>query len=59
MLRGRCPKCGLVCFGWALQNKQYQTCRECGTMLEIKEYNDKCPDENENTNNTESNKLQI
>ncbi len=44
MLRGKCPKCGWVCFGWALQNKQHQTCRECGTRLDIEESDDKCPE---------------
>ena len=38
MLKGRCPKCGLVCYGLILGNPQYQICRECGTRLEVKEY---------------------
>lgn len=32
---GRCPKCGLRRFGWALRNPRHQTCPKCGTGLEI------------------------
>ncbi len=37
MLKGLCPKCGLVCYGWILKNPSHQNCRECGTGLEIRE----------------------
>jgi len=57
MLRGQCPKCGLVCFGWALQNKRYQTCRVCGTMLEIRENNDHCTEADGDGSNIESDRL--
>ena len=39
MLKGFCPKCGFVCYGWVLRNPSHQNCRECGTRLEIREPN--------------------
>jgi len=35
MLEGRCPKCGMRYFGWALQNPRNQACSKCGSGLEI------------------------
>ena len=32
---GRCPNCGLRCYGWALRYSRHQTCPKCGTGLEI------------------------
>ncbi len=37
MLEGKCPKCGLTRYGWALLNPRYQTCASCGVGLEISE----------------------
>lgn len=37
MPRGKCPKCGYTCAGWALRNPEQQTCPKCGTKLEITE----------------------
>jgi hypothetical protein len=37
MLEGRCPKCGLTRYGWALVNPRYQACSSCGVGLEISE----------------------
>lgn len=37
MLEGRCPKCGMRRFGWALASPRYQTCPACGIGLEITE----------------------
>jgi rRNA maturation endonuclease Nob1 len=34
VLKAKCPKCGLVFHGWALQNPQ-STCARCGGPLEI------------------------
>ena len=34
MLKGKCPGCEAVYYGWALQNKEHQWC-ECGDRLEI------------------------
>jgi len=39
MLEGRCLKCGIRYYGWALLNPQYQTCPDCGRGLEIKDNN--------------------
>ena len=39
MFEGRCPKCGIRYYGWALLNPKYQTCPDCGTKLQIKETN--------------------
>jgi hypothetical protein len=39
MLEGRCPKCGIRYYGWALFDTKYQTCPDCGTELELKESN--------------------
>jgi hypothetical protein len=35
MLEGKCPRCGLQRFGWALLNPRYQACPTCGVGLEI------------------------
>ena len=35
MLEGKCPKCGLTRYGWALVNPRFQTCASCGVGLEI------------------------
>ena len=35
MLEGRCSKCGMHYFGWALQNPRHQMCSKCGSGLEI------------------------
>ena len=35
MLEGKCPKCGLTRYGWALLNPRYQTCAGCGVGLDI------------------------
>lgn len=37
MLKGKCPKCGFCCGGWALRNPENQTCPKCGAKLEIME----------------------
>jgi len=37
MLEGKCPKCGIHHYGWALLNPRYQTCPKCGSGLEILE----------------------
>jgi transcription initiation factor IIE alpha subunit len=37
MLEGKCPKCGMVRYGWALLNPRHQTCSACGIGLEIYE----------------------
>jgi len=33
MLKGTCPKCGKVVYGWALQEPNYQLCNGCGMQL--------------------------
>lgn len=35
MLNGRCPKCRVLFYGWALHLSRYQTCDKCGAGLEI------------------------
>ena len=35
MLKGICPECGKVFFGWALQNPEHQHCELCGALLVI------------------------
>jgi hypothetical protein len=37
MIEGKCPRCGLKTFGWALLSPRYQTCHNCGVGLEITE----------------------
>ncbi len=37
MFEGKCPKCGVKYFGWALRWPRHQTCAQCGTALEITE----------------------
>jgi len=39
MFEGRCPKCGIRYYGWALLNPEYQTCPDCGIELQITESN--------------------
>lgn len=39
MLEGRCPKCGIRYYGWALLNPEYQTCPDCRIGLHIKDSN--------------------
>jgi len=39
MLEGRCPKCGIRYYGWALLNPEHQTCPDCGIGLYIKDSN--------------------
>jgi len=35
MLKGKCPSCGKLYFGWALRNKKQQMCNKCNVKLEI------------------------
>ena len=35
MLKGKCPKCGKVYYGWALKAPRNQFCNICGLGLEI------------------------
>ena len=35
MPEGKCPKCGALFVGWALTDRQQQTCPECGVTLDI------------------------
>ena len=35
MLKGKCPKCGKIYFGWALNSSRNQTCDICGVGLKI------------------------
>jgi uncharacterized protein (DUF983 family) len=44
MLKGVCPKCGKIYYGWALMNPIHQTCQGCGSQLEIKNMGDKASD---------------
>ena len=37
MLEGKCPKCGLQFWGWALFESRNQSCPKCGTGLLITE----------------------
>ena len=39
MLEGRCPKCGIRYYGWALRDSGHQTCPSCGRKLQIKDSN--------------------
>lgn len=39
MFEGRCNKCGIRYYGWALLNPEYQICPKCGEKLEIKDSN--------------------
>jgi len=34
-MKGICPKCGTVYYGWALTNPREQKCDQCGSNLEI------------------------
>ena len=38
MLTGICPNCGTAYRGWALNEKRYQNCPECGSLLKVMEY---------------------
>ena len=35
MMIGKCPKCGIQYFGWALVDMQHTNCSSCGAQLEI------------------------
>jgi hypothetical protein len=35
MLEGRCPKCEVHYYGWALRFPRNQSCSTCGAALEI------------------------
>jgi len=35
MLKGKCPSCGKLYFGWALRSKKQNMCHECNVELEI------------------------
>ena len=35
MLKGKCPSCGKLYFGWALRSKKQHMCHECNVELEI------------------------
>ena len=35
MLKGVCPKCKKVYYGWALTTPKHQRCDQCGTKLKI------------------------
>jgi hypothetical protein len=37
MLEGKCPKCGYLVFGWALQEQKFQFCPKCNIELKITE----------------------
>jgi transcription initiation factor IIE alpha subunit len=39
VIEGRCPKCGIRYYGWALLNPKHQTCPDCDIMLQIKDSN--------------------
>ena len=39
MFEGRCRKCGIRFYGWALRYPENQNCPECGERLEILESN--------------------
>jgi uncharacterized protein (DUF983 family) len=40
LLEGKCPKCGLRRYGWALKTQPPKTCPNCGEVLEIKDIDD-------------------
>ena len=42
MLKGTCPQCGSVYYGWALKNPEHQDCIKCGSWLEISEGAPEC-----------------
>jgi uncharacterized OB-fold protein len=35
VMKGICPKCGAIYYGWALNNPKEQLCGHCGSGLEI------------------------
>lgn len=39
MLEGKCLKCGIRYYGWALRDSRHQTCPNCGRKLQIKRSN--------------------
>jgi hypothetical protein len=43
LMKGKCPKCGAIYYGWALGNPLYQKCERCGNNLEISTI-EKCTD---------------
>ena len=38
VMKGVCPKCGTVYYGWALDNPLHRKCEECDSHLEISEH---------------------
>jgi hypothetical protein len=34
-MKGKCPMCGAIYYGWALGNPSHQKCERCGNSLEI------------------------
>ena len=42
-MKGKCPKCGAIYYGWALHNPLHQKCERCGNNLEISTI-EKCTD---------------
>ena len=46
VLEGKCPKCGLRRYGWALKTQPPKTCPNCGVLLEIKYIDDTIPESN-------------
>jgi uncharacterized OB-fold protein len=36
-MKGKCPRCGAIYYGWALGNPLHQRCEQCGGSLEISE----------------------
>jgi len=46
LIEGICPNCGTRYVGWALSNPRYQTCRNCGGRLDIKERYQTAEEEN-------------
>jgi len=35
MIEGKCSRCSIYRYGWALLNPRYQTCPKCGAGLDI------------------------
>ena len=35
VMTGKCPKCEVKYYGWALTNPEFQKCDKCGAALEI------------------------
>jgi uncharacterized OB-fold protein len=34
-MKGKCPQCGAIYYGWSLDNPIHQKCERCGNNLEI------------------------